>query len=714
MDMRKEQRTSLRGLVPKQSSAFLLVCFAALAMTLLGGCAQDDADEPAADTDAVSFTATAGDVATRTATATDGTTSWLADEDEIGIFMLNSGGLPGIELPGDIARGADNRKYRPAADGATADLVPAVGTDPIYWPRTGGTFDFIAYYPWRAVGEGGLDPTDYTYPVDVSDQGADGLDVLHAISQNIAAGNNAIFRFVHAMTKVRINLVKGDDITDDEFAGITASLGGMPTTARLALTNFSKPFDAGNPAPIDMRAVTPGEGYAAAFEAIVIPQDANSTTGRYLRFGFTGNVPHYWSIPDADGLPQGKVTTYNLRMGALGVTLTGCTITPWDETDPATTDAADRVAIQPEANSYMVAPGGAAILIPISQANRVLDPEVNLGAVTTGLGGVQAGNFDVELVWGDTPVGADGVIREMKPFGKEHILVKPGDIPGNAVVAIRDKESGKIKWSWHIWVTPEVGSATDNETGLTWMDRNLGAKSNTPLANGVFDAAQWINAIGLYYQWGRKDPFPGMSSNTLPDNPDRYINQTYYIGNSTTGTTSNPSTAEYTDLPGMVQNPRYFASNNDTYYGSLNVARATNDSWGGVSGTKTLYDPCPPGWKVPPIQVGGKNIWGSEASADNSEWTYQTYITEYKGAIFNGVNGTSALGLYFPVSNYRYSGNAYHNGFTANNAGNVWTATPHDSQYTISSYFVVFNSLTTFPEASGERGVGRAVRCVKE
>lgn len=77
---------------------------------------------------------------------------------------------------------------------------------------------------------------------------------------------------------------------------------------------------------------------------------------------------------------------------------------------------------------------------------------------------------------------------------------------GNAVIAVQDAE-GRILWSWHIWICKDYCPGdTDqvyyNDAG-TLMDRNLGATSAVPGD---------VGALGLLYQWGRKDPFLGSSS----------------------------------------------------------------------------------------------------------------------------------------------------------------------------------------------------------
>lgn len=99
----------------------------------------------------------------------------------------------------------------------------------------------------------------------------------------------------------------------------------------------------------------------------------------------------------------------------------------------------------------------------------------------------------------------------------DKVYVTAGNTDGNAVIAGYNS-SGVILWSWHIWVNnsspAQVANAVKYTTynwdssaiyagtrvpGYDFMACNLGA-----LSTNKGD----INTFGLYYQWGRKDPFP--------------------------------------------------------------------------------------------------------------------------------------------------------------------------------------------------------------
>ena len=75
---------------------------------------------------------------------------------------------------------------------------------------------------------------------------------------------------------------------------------------------------------------------------------------------------------------------------------------------------------------------------------------------------------------------------------------------GNALIAAANSE-GTIVWSWHIWMTDKPEDHVYNNEAGIMMDRNLGAISAT---KGD------VGALGLLYQWGRKDPFLNSSSTT--------------------------------------------------------------------------------------------------------------------------------------------------------------------------------------------------------
>ena len=174
-------------------------------------------------------------------------------------------------------------------------------------------------------------------------------------------------------------------------------------------------------------------------------------------------------------------------------------------------------------------------------------------------------------------------------FDGSKIYFTAGHAEGNAQLGVYDA-AGKCLWSWHIWRTdaPEDFTFTNcDEISWTVMDRNLGATGAT--------AADGSATYGLYYQWGRKDPFPAeMVARGMYTNAGR-------------------SLAYAVEHPRQAFKP---VSYRDVYdaYDWYNVHRdSTNHAlWGNPDFeyihplkelVKTIYDPCPAGYVVAPANA---------------------------------------------------------------------------------------------------------------
>lgn len=164
---------------------------------------------------------------------------------------------------------------------------------------------------------------------------------------------------------------------------------------------------------------------------------------------------------------------------------------------------------------------------------------------------------------------------------------------GNAVIAAYDA-AGDILWSWHVWVTesdPEQ-SAVSTSAGV-FMDRNLGAYHNS---DGSTDGDDIFASYGLYYQWGRKDPFIRPVDYNFTSNQDR----TVYNAND--GVTRFAYVDKEDDesagtLAYAVAHPMAFVlGSKDNDYDWL-YSSHDDDLWS--SDEKSMYDPCPRGWRVP-------------------------------------------------------------------------------------------------------------------
>ena len=172
------------------------------------------------------------------------------------------------------------------------------------------------------------------------------------------------------------------------------------------------------------------------------------------------------------------------------------------------------------------------------------------------------------------------------------ISVQAGSREGNAVVAALDKY-GDILWSWHIWVTSTaLGDMKQGYRNVPSfiMDRNLGALSATP-----GDA----RALGVFYQWGRKDPYPALHQAYAGSIGDAVVTVnkgtvSYAVHHPATLLVKNPDSDDWVFKPGIEP-----------------------ERW---SSKKGLYDPCPAGWRVP--EGGPDGVWalGSRGRTGKYSW----------------------------------------------------------------------------------------------
>ena len=253
------------------------------------------------------------------------------------------------------------------------------------------------------------------------------------------------------------------------------------------------------------------------------------------------------------------------------------------------------------ANSYLVNWGSRGtpdnfILIPIRQANldgniRIQDDEI----------------YDAKILWSDqsTPVSVETV-----QSNKSIKVIPKSNFIGNVIVAVT--VNGKIKWSWHIWSLTDDDLSQDAHipgiytlktekthtySGLVWMDRNLGAHSTN------YD----LSARGLMYQWGRKDPFP-TSKDWWTSHPNSKEVTTYYkgelleIASNVIDTRRFPTESGQNNLEISIENPMTYLLSNELapfdWYTDI-PAETNNNLWLSIDNSKTPYDPCPYGWRVP-------------------------------------------------------------------------------------------------------------------
>lgn len=350
------------------------------------------------------------------------------------------------------------------------------------------------------------------------------------------------------------------------------------------------------------------------------------------------------------------------------------------------------------ANCHIVAPGST-LTIKAVEGNSTTELNFNNAA----------------LVWQD----AQGMVKSVSANSSEKVVVVQlnAGIVGNAVVAA--KLDDVIVWSWHVWVTdydpmsdPFVWTDKSTGTSYTFMDRNLGAKNAKK-----YDAG----SLGLLYQWGRKDPFVGADGTES----SVYVLKYDIDGNrvrevSEERPTYPSSDYESTNLLLSIQNPNTFYSAPSSAWPVVDwltddAQRQNHDLWGGVSGYKTKYDPCPEGWKVP--EAGAP--WGfrkeyKKAGALNDGQPYDSsypWFIEYDDAYcigFRYKQADSGKEYWFPFTGKKDCNKGDLNG--VGGGANYNTATCQNT--------LAIMEMLAWGNPASETGLNRpygsSVRCIKE
>ena len=308
------------------------------------------------------------------------------------------------------------------------------------------------------------------------------------------------------------------------------------------------------------------------------------------------------------------------------------------------------------ANSYIVsAPGDYKFLATVK------------GNGAASLAGVDATTSEssiagADLVWASFGTGiastAGQLIRKIG-YQDGYVFFSTGAdyVEGNAVVAIKDA-GGNILWSWHLWLTDDEISEQTYPGGAVFMDRNLGA----------LDAQSGTESYGLLYQWGRKDPFLNTKYANGGDISPTSVWQPAVLGTQQAieNTGENPS---YT-VAQTVQWPNKFIFTPQTCnisdgYGTGGGLWASDQSSSLWDSDKTIFDPCPPGWKVPETALWDNTFREKFFSTKYSNPMTVTMPTATASFPSVGVKTTAS------VYQYHYNSNNPLTSYYVRNAGEI-------------------------------------------
>ena len=307
--------------------------------------------------------------------------------------------------------------------------------------------------------------------------------------------------------------------------------------------------------------------------------------------------------------------------------------------------------------------------------------------------------------------------------------VKASDIQsGNAVVAV--KKGGTTVWSWHLWFAPKdaldkipvtnhqgvvynftketLGWKPTQWSGSTYdKPRTVKVKVEQTVANNSTKQTAVINitqnpgsvkqGVTTLYQFGRKDAFPGVASSDLAANS----HFTEDAGNNMS-------------IMNGIQHPDNFytwgsswSSTPPTGYSYYNLWSADNTTTGYNDNpvVKTVYDPCPVGFKMPASNAftgftttGQNSYTQSEFNVDGTD-DWQQWTNNFGHNFWTSSSKTATIN--FPASGYRYfdEGQLHNVGIR----GCYWSAVPYNTRYGcyLSFYSGGMNPLDNFCRSSG-------------
>ena len=447
-----------------------------------------------------------------------------------------------------------------------------------------------------------------------------------------------------------------------------------------------------------------GSGTPVAQTSITASVVADGSTVNYLYFPMGANFTGGFNFKFLKGGDVKKTLRTNTAKNvATGYYLPLPDITSYLK-DPVKHDSA--LAVPADNSDYDLSKTASANCYIVDGSNAEFANKIFKFKAYKGKGTIDAGLINsVEVLWqtwNNSETVTDNSVIAAVDYDKQidndyyEICFKmPATLhAGNAVIAAKD-DKDVVLWSWHIWVplTPITSSTYGGISTSPMMDRNLGALL---IAEGDADNDIDIRSCGMFYQWGRKDPFPGPK--TLPNT---YGNMATINGTiDTRGITASSEISKY---------PNSFVETGGDGTGTKDWSSDHASSlWGS---TKNQNDPCPPGWKLPIFASGTGDIWDSSVTDKTTLTGYALNTTHHwlkLGVTYDAGAPTTTGFVYFPLAGYRTQDNSDY--AYAGNRALIWQAYGEGGEYAKCLY-----SDGSFVGYRTERkGRGGNVRCIAE
>ena len=557
-----------------------------------------------------------------------------------------------------------------------------------YWPNNDGDeIEFFAYYPHEDSDENLFDGNQRVKQITVSEAASDKAatftitpdgktDILltpNPVRMSKPANNEKVnLQFAHVLGKVTVNLIAHRRVTVSGFT-FKHVIGRQATytypDGTLSDWTLSTDED-GNEKPLTD--LTFEGNYTFGNDDDLLPKgEKHSTT-------YTAYLPEGTEIQHFTIVVEGVPRNISLESPV---------------SVEATKSVSLSITIPNDANCYILNKQNEIFRIPINRINEYwnnslynANPEIKIDDETEWVAEVIWQDIDQKVVSFVNHDGTEISETSNKTYiGNTAFYVKLNIDPsvennrGNVLVGVRRADDVELTylWSWHLWITDydpdaiytEVANskwgadyAPANETGAIhryapangytlWtddgfykdkyiMDRNLGAKSTE------YDGDTHKN--GMYYQFGRKDPFPyqniykgdGVKIKTELGGPsgDPIPKEKNHVPMSTT--VMYPYKYYYTDGGQDSKNTITDCDNSGLQlWNDMSLEKNSKD--------KSIFDPSPLGWKIP--KKGTFEIAKS--------WNIETVETYENGLHFYITNEGSGTQAFIPGGRSRsYSG----------------------------------------------------------
>lgn len=746
-----------------------------LTLLTVVGCQKGLVNETEQDNTPITVVASLGNGSTKTLMADGGIgseikSSWL-ESDKIGVYGFRQDGKNLINI-------GNNSRFDSKGSGACVDFSYNNSDNKLNWIYQGAKHTFFAYYPYSANAGDDYTKVPFTIPSTQIQAGKGDLshitayDLLCSAAESMWNGNNGTnigkvidFSFNHALSVLAISI-------SSEFEGQRVSrirYVFSDKNEKLAVSKGTLNIGTGE--------INVDEG---SNEVVLWVQPTVLLSAEPSTFYILGTPGHASKEFTVYATINGKeIELAKKTINPKGISVSAKSELSLSQTEEVAKDSFEDLSSVETANTYLISKAGkykfnaqkkgnGAIPAALSDvvASNEIAPKSALvlwyNTLQTSNNWVDASPVDVSSV----ALGADGYVRFSTP---------ETFVPGNAVIAVFAEDgvtydsitadenkcinNATLLWSWTIWAAdgydPEATAI--NADGKLFMDRNLGAPISGIGTTGNYEPA---GAVGNYYQWGRKDPFPSVSdySSYVPcENGNILFGTPTYTpvkslqingqsskknlggqmfgyktkgdnldsGNAWNLVARNDISSDKTTKNGVyvsyaVEHPYKYIVNNGGTFGGFNTWINGDDAsykslWGDAEHQKTLYDPCPVGWRVGTKDEAEKFL----AVAVNATLAANKVGYEYQE-------------LYIPLTSLRNheNGRVGHICSPSQNQieSNFWTSTPWGGYpsyvymatlKTEPKYWEAFdNGKTAFKEkqlkADARNASSCPVRCVKE